>query len=61
MTKPKLRRPMYDVIRDRCALAVTYAEDGAYHSAYRILNQIALETKQHAERVMPSPHTDLTQ
>lgn len=39
-------------IRERCELAITYAEDGAYHSAARVLQSIADETAEHAKRVL---------
>lgn len=42
-------------IRDRAALALTYAQDGAYRSAARILTALAIEVTAHAERVQPAP------
>lgn len=35
-------------IREQAELAVTYAEDGAYHSAARVLLALAAETEAHA-------------
>jgi hypothetical protein len=46
--------PMYEVIREKCDLAITYAEDGAYASAARVLREIAELTQQHVERVNKS-------
>lgn len=42
---------MPDYIKGRCALAHIYAEDGAYHSATRVLLELADEVKAHAVRV----------
>lgn len=42
---------MRDHIRERSKLAHTYAEDGAYHSAARILTQLAVDIAEHARLV----------
>lgn len=42
---------MYDFIRERSALAHTYAEDGAYGSAALILTDLGLAVTRHAEEV----------
>lgn len=42
---------MYEHIREQCELAITYAEDGAYASAARVLSDIAKETLMHAMKV----------
>lgn len=42
---------MHERIREQCDLAVTYAEDGAYASAARVLRGITAETQAHWERV----------
>ena len=39
---------MRDHIREKSDLAHTYAEDGAYHSAARILTQLASDIAEHA-------------
>lgn len=44
-------------IKQRTGLALTYAEDGAYHSAARILSELAASVKDHAERVQPMPNS----
>ena len=38
-------------IREQCDLAQTYAEDGAYHTASRILSELAAAVTVHAERL----------
>lgn len=40
---------MREVIREKTGLAQIYADDGAYHSAARVLNDLAVEVKAHAE------------
>lgn len=42
---------MPDHLKERCELAKVYAEDGAYHSAARVLQDLADEVKAHAENV----------
>lgn len=42
-------------IRERCDLAVTYAEDGAYGSAARVLQELAREVGWHATQVHGDP------
>lgn len=42
---------MREHIQHRCDLALTYAEDGAYISAARILRELAAEVKEHADEV----------
>lgn len=42
---------MRDHIREKSDLAHTYAEDGAYHSAARILTDLAKEVSEHAHRI----------
>lgn len=42
---------MRTYIKERCDLAHTYAEDGAYRSAARILQECATTVQQHADRV----------
>lgn len=37
-------------LRERAALAQTYADDGAYHSAARVLRELAAEIQDHADR-----------
>lgn len=44
-------KPMYEVIRDKCDLAIIYAEDGAYESAARVLKEVAKITSLHSKRV----------
>lgn len=38
-------------IRTKCKLAQTYADDGAYHSAARILQELGRDTLAHALHV----------
>ena len=38
----------HKVIREKTELAKTYAEDGAFHTAARILEELAKDVKQHA-------------
>lgn len=42
---------MPDQIKHMCELAHTYAEDGAYASAARVLEEIAKAVREHSERV----------
>lgn len=42
---------MLDYIKERCELVHTYAEDGAYGSAARVLRQLAYEVQEHAESI----------
>lgn len=42
---------MRERIREQTALAQTYADDGAYHSAAAVLERLAVEIKAHAQRV----------
>lgn len=35
-------------VREQCELAQTYAEDGAYYGASRVLYDLALEVSRHA-------------
>lgn len=42
---------MPDRIKERSELAHTYAEDGAYASAARVLEELALEVRNHANVV----------
>jgi len=37
-------------VKERSELATTYAEDGAYRSAERVLRELAETVKQHADR-----------
>lgn len=48
--KPKAAKAvdMRDVIREKCGLAQTFADDGAYHSASRVLAELAETVKAHA-------------
>lgn len=39
---------MRERIREQTGLAQTYADDGAYHTAARVLEQLADEVKAHA-------------
>lgn len=51
---PPANAPVVDMrahIRERCELAQTYADDGAYASAARVLREIAAETQAHADFV----------
>jgi len=41
---------MHERIKEQCDLAHFYAEDGAYHSAARILTALAEEVSAHAQR-----------
>lgn len=43
------RVDMREVIKDQSGLALFYAEDGAYHSAARILQELADRVKAHAQ------------
>lgn len=38
-------------IQQQANLALTYAEDGAYESAARVLEQLAEQTRKHADAV----------
>lgn len=38
-------------VREQSELASVYAEDGAYHSAARVLSDLAAEVKAHADRI----------
>jgi|WetSurMetagenome_2_1015567.scaffolds.fasta_scaffold430908_3 hypothetical protein len=49
---------MREHIKEQCELAITYAEDGAYMSAARVLHKIAQETHNHAMRVAAMFETD---
>lgn len=49
MPKPT-PKPMHVIIRERCDLAVTYAEDGAYLSAARVLRQCAADAEALGQR-----------
>jgi hypothetical protein len=40
-------------VREMAELAITYAEDGAYHSAARVLGALAGEVQAHANMVQP--------
>lgn len=42
---------MFERIKERTDLAVTYAKDGAYFIAADILEQITKETRQHCRRL----------
>lgn len=42
-------------IREKCDLATIYADDGAYHSAARVLRELAEEVQRHADRVHTAP------
>lgn len=42
---------MHEHIKERTGLAHTYAEDGAYSSAARILEELALEVRDHANKI----------
>jgi len=42
---------MRELIREKTDLAVTYAEDGAYISAARTLEDLAKQVRAHADRV----------
>ena len=41
---------MHERIKEQCDLAHFYAQDGAYHSAARVLTELAAEVRAHAER-----------
>lgn len=47
------RRDMRVFTRNMADLCVTYAEDGAYHSAARVARKLADELQEHADRVSP--------
>lgn len=47
------RRDMREYAREEANLCVTYAEDGAYHSAARTARRLADELQAHADRVSP--------
>ena len=51
MTQPA---DMRDRVRERCALAQTYADDGAYYSAARVLRELWQEVSAHAQRAAKS-------
>lgn len=57
MRKPKAdqqgQRDMREYAREQANLCVTYAEDGAYHSAARTARRLADELQAHADRVSP--------
>lgn len=48
--KPKAAKAadMRDVIREKCGLAQTFADDGAYYFASRVLAELAETVKAHA-------------
>lgn len=52
--KPQLRmrRDMQEVAREQADLCVTYALDGAYHSAAATARRLADELQAHADRVL---------
>lgn len=50
-TERPTRLAVLDYVREQAELAVTYAEDGAYGSAARVLRELARVTQEHAERV----------
>lgn len=50
---------MYEKIKERCDLAVIYAQDGAYASAARVLRDIAMETDHHAKCIDQWEASDL--
>ena len=52
--KPNADTHMPTYIKDRCELAVIYAEDGAYASAAKVLTQLALEVEAHSMKVRAS-------
>ncbi|MER8786284.1 hypothetical protein NKH71_00200 [Mesorhizobium sp. M0983] len=39
---------IHEKLDERCGLAKTYAEDGAFHSAARVLKDLAATVEQHA-------------
>ncbi len=56
MSKPKKVKPHRDMrqhAREQADLCVTYAEDGAYHSAAATARRLADELQAHADRVLP--------
>jgi len=50
-------KPMYEIIRNKCDLAVFYAEDGAYESAARVLKEVAKLTADHSKHVQKMMET----
>jgi len=54
------RVDMRDRIREQTGLAQTFADDGAYHSAARVLGDLATEIKAHADRVTAELNEHLT-
>jgi hypothetical protein len=52
VAKPR-RRDMREYARRQADLCVTYAEDGAYHSAARVARKLADDLQAHADRVSP--------
>jgi KaiC/GvpD/RAD55 family RecA-like ATPase len=50
---------MREYIKEQCELAITYAEDGAYMSAARVLYKIAQETHEHVLKVAAMFATDI--
>lgn len=52
MTRRKPPLDMRKHIKERTELALIYAEDGAYHSAARVLADLHTEVRRHANQVM---------
>ena len=50
-TERSTRLDMREHVREQAELAISYAEDGAYASAARVLRELARVTQAHAEAV----------
>lgn len=46
-----MKKDMREYVREQCELAQAYANDGAYHSAARVLYDAGNATKKHAMNV----------
>lgn len=51
MAKAKAGEDMRDYLKRRTDLAVMYAEDGAYHTAAKVLLELAGEIHAHAHEI----------
>lgn len=51
MKTTERKQTMFERIAERSQLATTYAEDGAYNRAAEILEELAKEVREHANRI----------
>lgn len=48
---------VHERIKEQVDLAKIYAEDGAFHSAAKVLRKLADEVEQHAKATTSKPHS----